>query len=254
MDRAGLTHTFHRLHDGPEPFVLVNAWDVGSALVLIDAGFPAIGTTSLGVNASHGLPDAAGASRAANLALATTLATLPVPVTLDIEDAYSTDPDEVADLAAELFAIGIAGVNVEDGRAGRLADPAEMTAVVAALKRGAPDLFVNARVDAHWLKVDTDQTEDRARAYADAGADGIFVPGLADEAEIARLVAAIDQPLNLLAQLPLATMRELGVRRVSTGSLLYRAAMDAILDAARSVRDGGVPPVRTSYDDVERLV
>jgi hypothetical protein len=91
---------FHRLHDGPEPLLLPNAWDVASAVMLVDAGFPAIGTTSLGVAASHGLPDGTGAARDQTLALARQLARLRVPVSVDIEAGFGADPAGLADLAA----------------------------------------------------------------------------------------------------------------------------------------------------------
>ena len=108
-----------------------------------------------------------------------------------------------------------------------LADPAEHAGIVRAFKESAPGLFVNARVDTHWLDVDRASALTRARAYVDAGADGIFIPGLDREAEIAAVVSALDVPLNTLPSLPLPTLRDLGVRRVSTGSLPFRAALSA---------------------------
>jgi 2-methylisocitrate lyase-like PEP mutase family enzyme len=244
--------TFRELHRGPTPLVLPNAWDLGSALALAHAGFTAIGTTSLGVAAAHGLPDAASATRAETMALARHLAALPVLATVDIEAGFDTDP---ADLAAELSSFGVAGVNVEDGRGTHLADPGEQAAIIIALKRGAPDLFVNARTDTHWLDVDRPSTLSRAHRYVDAGADGVFVPGLTDRREIDRLVTALDStPLNVLAQLPLDQLKELGVRRVSTGSLLYRAAVGAALEAARRVAAGEHVSTDLTYNDVAALM
>ncbi|WP_149203472.1 isocitrate lyase/PEP mutase family protein [Actinotalea subterranea] len=244
--------TFARLHAGPEPLLLPNAWDVGSALVLVEAGFAAIGTTSLGVAAAHGLPDGAGATRAETLALARRLARLPVPVSVDVEAGFGGD---VAELAAELTTMGVAGINLEDGRDGGLADVGTQAALVEAVKRVAPELFVNARIDTHWLGVDRHDTARRAAAYVEAGADGVFVPGLRDEREIAAQVEALgDVPLNLLSQLPLARLRDLGVRRVSTGSALVRTALTQGVRAATAYRDGQDLPAAMPYDALSGLL
>ncbi|MFC6090291.1 isocitrate lyase/phosphoenolpyruvate mutase family protein [Saccharothrix lopnurensis] len=241
---------FHRLHDGL--LVLPNAWDFASAAAFARAGFPAVGTTSLGVAAAHGLPDAAGVAREETLALARLLVRLPVPVSVDVEAGFGGD---VRGLAAELHGLGVAGVNVEDGRGDRLADPAGHAAVVRAFKEAAPGLFVNARVDAHWLGVDRGSTVDRARRYVDAGADGVFAPGLRDERGIAELVAAVPVPVNVLAEGDVGRLRELGVRRVSTGSLPFRAALGAAVRTALAVRDGGRGPDDVpGYAEVRGLV
>jgi 2-methylisocitrate lyase-like PEP mutase family enzyme len=228
---------FRRLHD--DFLLLPNAWDVASASALVGAGFAAIGTTSLGVAAAAGLPDGTGVTRAETVSLAGRIADLRVPVTVDIEGGFSDDPAEVRELGAELASMGIAGVNIEDGRdGGVLAEPGHQAELVAAVRESG--LFVNARTDTCWLDVERESTLDRVRAYVDAGADGVFVPGMADEHEIQALVAAVPVPVNLLflpGRLPVGTAAALGVRRVSTGSLLYRAALGAALDTARAVRD-----------------
>ena len=231
------SRVFHRLHD--DLLVLPNAWDFASAAAFVRAGFAAVGTTSLGVAVAHGLPDAAGAARAETVALARLLVRLPVPVTVDVEAGFGGD---VGALAAELWELGVAGVNVEDGRDSALADPDDQAAIIRAFKEAAPGLFVNARVDTHWLSVDQPSTLRRARTYVDAGADGVFTPGLDQEAEIAAIAAAIPVPLNTLPSLPLDTLRDLGVRRVSTGSLPFRAALAAAVDTADAVRSGRPTP------------
>ena len=243
--------TFRDLHYGDQPLLLPNAWDAGSALAFAAAGFPAVGTTSFGVNASAGRPDAGSASRDATVALVRRIAALDVHVTADIEDGYSDDPAEVAAFVAGLAADGVAGVNLEDSAAGRLVDPAVPASKIVAVKREAADVFVNARVDSYWFHEDDTvaAVADRARAYADAGADGIFVPGVTDPATIEHLAAAIPLPLNILVVpgLTLDDLQVLGVRRVSTGSLPYRAAIDAAVEVAAAVRDGRDVPVATSY-------
>ncbi|GII84502.1 hypothetical protein Ssi03_24920 [Sphaerisporangium siamense] len=251
--------TFRELHHGDRPLILPNAWDVPSALAFLDAGFPAIGTTSFGVAAGLGRPDGERATARAGLALARALARLPCPVSVDIEDGYADDPGQVAAYAAELVSAGVAGVNIEDSGTEGLVAPAAHAAKVAAIKRRCPGLFVNARVDTYWLGEDATvgATLDRAAAYVAAGADGIFVPGAAEPSVIAALAEGIPVPLNVLAVpgLSAGETARLGVRRVSTGSLPYRAALDAAVGAATAVRDGRAVPAATPYADAQaRLV
>ncbi|MCK2239865.1 MULTISPECIES: isocitrate lyase/phosphoenolpyruvate mutase family protein [unclassified Crossiella] len=253
-----MTTAFHALHTGPEPLLLPNAWDFGSGAMLARAGFAAIGTTSLGVAVAAGLPDAQGAARGETLALARLLTRLPCPVTVDIEGGFSTDPAEVGALAAELAAAGVAGVNIEDGRYAGLADPGQQAELISAIRVAAPELFINARTDTFWLgQGDIGETLRRVRRYVEAGADGVFVPGLVDTEGIRRVVGEAGAPVNLLfvpGRHSVAELGELGVRRVSTGSLLFRAALHAVVQTAAAVRDGrataaGVP----GYAEIDRL-
>ncbi|MGX1703482.1 isocitrate lyase/PEP mutase family protein [Microbacterium sp. NPDC055357] len=241
--------SFRGLHHAREPLVLPNAWDFASAAALVEQGFSAVGTTSLGVAASRGLPDAAGATLDETLALARSLVCLRVPITVDIEAGFGADPTA---LAAELTTIGVAGVNIEDGRGTGLESVERQRALIAAFKSAAPELFVNARTDTYWLGAQTEETIRRAREYVDAGADGIFVPGLRDPHEIEKLVSVLgDSPLNVLAELPLPQLHELGVRRISTGSRLFRTAITQAVRSAVAYRDGLPAPDAMSYDDVE---
>ncbi|MEU5303729.1 isocitrate lyase/phosphoenolpyruvate mutase family protein [Streptomyces noursei] len=241
---------FRALHHAPgRPLLLPNAWDSASAVALANAGHPAIGTTSLGVAAAHGYPDGEGRPevRAATLALARRLAgRLPCPYTVDIEGGFGGGPGQVADLVAELARHGAAGINLEDGRpgGGGLQDPARQAELIAAVKERTPDLFVNARIDTHWL-VDSppplSEALARAEVYAAAGADGVFVPGVTAAADIAVLVRAVAAPLNVLFAPGRHTVRQLadlGVRRISTGSLLFRTALGAACAAADAIRAG----------------
>lgn len=241
---------FHALHYSDSPLILPNAWDMASAAALADAGFSAIGTTSLGVAAAHGLPDAAGATLTETLDLVRKLVRLPVPISVDIEAGLGSDP---AELAAQLWELGVAGVNLEDGRGDHLADPAEQARLLCAFKDAAPAMFLNARVDTHWLGLEQASTIDRAKRYADAGADGVFIPGLVDEREIAAAVTAVALPLNLLAQLDVQRLASLGVRRVSTGSLLFRAALGSALYTAKAVRDGTAIGNMPTYETIAAL-
>ncbi|WP_037650678.1 isocitrate lyase/PEP mutase family protein [Streptomyces flavidovirens] len=231
---------FRALHHRPGvPLVLPNAWDHASAAALAEAGFEAIGTTSLGVASAAGKPDATGTTREETLHLGHRLARLPVPVTVDIEGGFGADPAGVAELAADLVRAGVAGVNIEDGRPdGTLAPLAFQRELISAVKEAAPALFVNARTDTYWLPGQAGETARRLSAYQEAGADGLFVPGLQDESVIAALTAEYEAPLNILyapGRLTVARLAELGVARVSTGSLLFRAAVQHAVDVAGAV-------------------
>ncbi|WP_320783003.1 isocitrate lyase/phosphoenolpyruvate mutase family protein [Streptomyces sp. CRN 30] len=242
---------FHRLHHGPAPLLLPNAWDHASAAALAAEGFAAIGTTSLGVAAAAGLPDGAAATRDLTLRLALALGSGPFALSVDAEGGFSDDPAEVGEFARELYAAGAAGINLEDG----LGDTALHAAKIAAVKAAAPGLFVNARTDTYWLG-DGEGTRDRLDAYRQAGADGVFVPGPADPDTIASLVEFLDDdvPLNILyssAGPTVDRLGELGVRRVSLGSLLYRRALGAAVQAAVGIRAGRSPQGRTpTYGEV----
>lgn len=249
------TATFAGLHDGPAPLLLPNAWDVVSALTFARAGHPAIGTTSFGVAASHGRPDGGRASAEGNLALARALRSLPVPLSVDVEDGYADDPDEVAGYVARLAEVGVAGINIEDSTAEALVEPEVHAAKVVAIKRRCPEVFVNARVDTYWLGRDATAgaTLARAERYEQAGADGIFLPGLTDRDILGEATSALSVPVNSLISpdLGLAELAGLGVRRVSTGSLPYRASLRAALDVAAAVHDGASLPPGIPYPELQ---
>jgi len=151
---------FSDLHRAGDPLILPNAWDVASARCLAEAGFRALGTTSLGVAAAGGLPDGAGATSAETLRLTRSLAKLPVHLTVDIETGS-------VNAAVAVAAAGAAGVNMEDAMG-----PAQAhAALIRSVKRELPQLFVNARTDTHWQRPgDLAETLRRVRRYADAGA------------------------------------------------------------------------------------
>jgi len=248
--------TFRDMHYGDLPLLLPNAWDVPSTLALLECGFTAVGTTSFGVASSLGRPDGGRSTKEANLGLAAALKPLDCYVSLDIEDGYADDPGDVADYVARLPADGI---NIEDSTDEKLVDPAQHAAKVQAIKHRSPEIFVNARVDTYWLGQDAtvEATLDRAARYVEAGADGIFVPGATDADVVRQLTATIPQPVNVLAipALSLAELAELGVRRVSTGSLPYRAAIHAAAQAAVAVRDATQLPASDPYPEMQaRLV
>lgn len=247
--------TFADLHRPGDPFVLPNAWDVASARALAAAGFPAIGTTSLGIAAAEGLPDAIGAAAPALLDLARrlTAADLGVPVTCDLENGLDSDPGRVADTVAGL---GVDGVNLEDSTDAALIDPELHARKISAVKERCPGVFVNARTDVFWLgHGDLGAGLERLRRYVDAGADGVFAPGTLDAATITTIAHEVPAPLNVLATAA-HTRDELagyGVARISTGSLLYRVSLTAAVAAARAVRDETRVPDALTYAEVQDL-
>ena len=251
---------FHQLHVPGDPFLLPNAWDLPSARTLAGSGFNFIGTTSLGVAAVAGKPDGTGSTRAETVDLARSLTRLGVGVTVDIEGGFDDDPMAVADLVTELASLGIVGVNIEDGRSDETLVPIDaQVQKIEAVTRAAPGVFINARTDPFWQKQDGDQfgmARERAQRYCDAGAHGVFVPGVTEPAVIADLVDAVPAPLNVLYQpggLSIPDLARLGVARVSCGSLLFRCALGAVEALADGIRSGrdvsgtGIP----SYAEVQ---
>lgn len=249
---------FRALHKPGEPLILVNAWDAASARVIAAAGAPAIASTSAGVAWSLGAADGDNLGREAAVALVRRLtAAVSVPVTADIEAGYGDAPADVADTIRQVIDAGAVGVNIEDAdhRTGGLRDISEHCARIAAV-RGAADeagvrLFINARIDT-YLRGSRDEAEtmSRAKAFADAGADGIFVPGVVDLDVVARLIRSISAPFNVLVGPGAPSVSEfasIGVARVSLGSavaqaaygLARRAAIEAISAGTYSSLDDG---------------
>jgi 2-methylisocitrate lyase-like PEP mutase family enzyme len=248
--------SFRDLHYADAPLLLPNAWDVPSALAFYDAGYLAIGTTSFGVAATAGHPDGGRSSKEPTSTLVRQLKDVPAYVSADVEDGYHDDPVVVAEYVSGL---GTAGINIEDSTDEQLISSRAHAAKVAAIKQRSPEVFVNARIDTYWLNQDADvsATLKRAEAYVEAGADGIFIPGASEPSDLRQLTSNIPVPVNVLVvpQLNVAQLADLGVRRVSTGSLPYRAAIDAAVAVANNIRDGVPPPSATAYLEMQgRLV
>lgn len=252
---------FADLHAGPSAFLLPNAWDVASALLLADAGFPAVGTTSLGITAAAGLRDGMGAGLAPTIALVEALANrLSVPLTVDLEGGYSEDPAAVAELASRLCNLGVAGINLEDGRGdGSLRPLMDHAAVIEAVVATAPSLFVNARTDTWWLSIGPvpermPETVRRLETYRAAGAHGAFVPGLPDLGAVRSVASQVALPLNVLWT-PGLSVAAAGAVRVSTGSHLYRRALGQAIATAQQAAtgvDGSASPV--DYAHLQKLL
>jgi 2-methylisocitrate lyase-like PEP mutase family enzyme len=263
-----------KLHGGGKILVLPNAWDVVSARIVEEIGFPAVATTSAGVAASLGYPDGQRVSRREMLDVVARVArAVQVPVTADLEAGYGTSPEDMAATARDLIAAGGVGLNLEDVTGEDESTQVEIrlqTEKIRALREasasaGVP-LVINARTDIYLLPIGPaetrfERTVERLRAYAKAGADCLFVPAVKDAETIAKLVKAVEAPLNVLL-LPgapnIAALEKLGVARASIGSGLMRAALGTARRIARAMferrDDESMFSDAVPYAEVNRLL
>jgi 2-methylisocitrate lyase-like PEP mutase family enzyme len=271
--QAELARQFLALHDGRKTLMLPNAWDVASARIFEEAGFPAVGTTSAGVANALGYSDGQKISRTEMLTVVRRIVeALSIPVTADMEAGYGTKPEEIAQTAREVFAAGAVGMNLEDAvddRPDSLADVSlqkeKIRAVVEASARAGVPLVLNARTDVFLASIGAPETRlartiERLNAYRDAGAQCLFAPGVKDKETIAQLVSGVRGPLNILATAgtpPVADLEKLGVARVSVGSGPMRATLGLIARIARQLREEGSFSLITdgamTYADANRL-
>jgi 2-methylisocitrate lyase-like PEP mutase family enzyme len=223
---------FHRLHEGPEPLLLPNAWDAGSARLMESLGAKAVATTSAGVAWTHGYPD--GDVLPVRMLVSTIVAiarAVRVPLTVDVEGGYSDDPAAVEETVARIVEAGAVGINIEDGASSPDLLCLKIERAMRAGQHFGIDLFVNARTDVylHGLAPEDKrvaETLSRAKLYRNAGASGIFVPGVRDAGEIKAIAADAGLPLNVMAWpgLPAAAeLAQLGVRRLSAGGGIAQA-------------------------------
>ena len=256
-DRADLAAKADRLrglHDGPEPLVLPNAWDVASALAVERAGARAIATTSSGTAATLGYPDGEAIPADEMLWLVSRIAeSVSVPLTADLEGGYGLPAEELVD---QLLAAGAVGLNLEDTdrAAGGLLPAEQQAGRISAVRRAAEEtgvpIIINARVDSflRGAGAPEERLEDalaRARAYLAAGADCVYPITLDDAGAIGRFVRDTDGPVNILLRPgspSLAQLRDLGVRRISVGGGLWRHAMRTAEEVARALLSGDDAP------------
>ena len=236
---------FRELHRREHLFLLPNPWDVGSAKLLASLGFEALATTSAGLAWSLGKLDTQVTreelvAHVRELAAATSL-----PLNVDSERCYPDEPGGVAETVRLLADAGAAGLSLEDfdPRAGRIEDVDEAARRVSVAASAKGDLVLTARAENHLHGTDDlDDTIARLVAYRDAGADVVYAPGLHELGQIERVVEAVGVPVNVLA-LPLGPavpeLAAAGVRRVSTGGALARAAYGALLAGAEELRGDG---------------
>jgi 2-methylisocitrate lyase-like PEP mutase family enzyme len=250
---------FAERHRTPGIIVLPNAWDPGTAVVLADAGFPFVATTSAGVAFAQGVPDGQHLSRARMLEIAGQIAAaVDVPVTADLEAGYGPRPEDVAATVTGAVAAGVVGCNIEDSTGDRDRPLFELELSVERIRAGAGAVaasgmpfVLNARVDPYLVRRGTPEQNlaesiRRANAYREAGAACLYVPGVYDADTIGRLVREIDGPLNVLgarggstSALSVAELGALGVRRVSIGGSLAVAALALVRRAAAELRQDG---------------
>lgn len=268
-DTASRAEAFHRLHHADAPLVLVNCWDVASARIVERAGAAAIATSSAAMAWSLGCADgeqlAPGDLIAACARIGRASA---LPLTVDIERGFGRTAADVCALVAELIGHGAVGINIEDGiepASGRLADADVLCERIAALRALAGTLgvrlFINARTDTHCVAADDvaqrrRDTVRRARLFAAAGADGIFVPGMDRLDDIAHVRRELALPLNVYAGHPgvppVAELARAGVRRISLGcgplqaalGLLERIAQEALQRGRYDAQCSGMLPAR----------
>jgi len=255
---------FRALHARPGAFIMPNAWDGASAALLAHEGFEALGSTSLAIAFALGRPDGAHAvSRAQAIDNAALLGRVSgLPVNGDLEDGFGPDPADCAATVEAAIAAGLAGLGIED----TTADPARpihgfeaaVARVAAAARAAKGRILLTGRTD-NFLhgRTDLDDTIRRLVAFAEAGADVLYAPGLPSLdaiAAVARAVAPL--PVNVVmgpgeGLVPLAALEAAGVKRVSIGGALYRRALDGLLDGARALKAGdlaGAAPTLRSAD------
>jgi 2-methylisocitrate lyase-like PEP mutase family enzyme len=251
---------FLALHRGPQPLLLPNPWDLGSAKLLAWLGFAALATTSSGFAATMGRPDGQvtrdeALAHAAGITEATGL-----PVSADLENGFADSPAEVAETVRLAAVAGLAGCSVEDftrDPARPIYEPslaADRIAAAAEVATSGPiRLILTARAENYLHgRPDLADTITRLQAYQEAGADVLYAPGLTDLADIHQVVNSVDRPVNVLATPggpPVSDLTAAGVRRVSVGGAFAFAALGALVQAATEVKEHGT----YGFSDLARI-
>ena len=248
---ADKRRTFRTLHDSG-CFVIPNPWDVGSTRYLQHLGFKALATTSLGYAFAAGYADGAVPRDLMLAHIAELVAASDVPVNADFEGGYADDPDGVAESVTLCVKTGVAGLSIEDAT-GDKANPlypfdlalARIKAARAAIDKTGEDVMLTARTEGFIRgRPDMDETLRRLKAFAEAGADCLYAPGIRTREEIETVVTAVaPKPVNILigwpSDLTVKDIATLGARRISVGGSLARSAWGGFIRAARQLADGG---------------
>jgi 2-methylisocitrate lyase-like PEP mutase family enzyme len=245
---------FQKLHENG-CFVIPNPWDVGTARYLASLGFRALATTSAGFAFSRGLPDSAEAvSRQMVLEhIAEIVRATPLPVTADFQNGYADNPEGVAESVRLCIATGVAGLSIEDATSNPDAPLFDLEVAVAriaaarkAIDASGSGVVLTGRAECHLVGHPDPLRESirRLEAYAAAGADVLYAPGIYKQEDIAAIVKAVHpKPVNVLmftnSGLRVSDLAELGVRRISVGSSLARTAWTGFARAARAIADEG---------------
>jgi 2-methylisocitrate lyase-like PEP mutase family enzyme len=267
-------NAFRKMHDRSGILVLPNAWDVASARIVEQAGFPAVATTSAGVAWSLGYPDGEGLGRDEMLDVVRRVAArVAVPLTADMVAGFGSKPAEVAETVRRLIDAGAVGMNMEDGtndEHGTLVDVAVHVEKVRAAREAAAaagvPIVINARTDVYLAQVGEPGSRlrhavERANAYREAGADCLFVPGVRDGDTIAKLVREINGPVNILAggtAPSIPELEQMGVARVSLGSGPMAATLGLLKKIVEEIRGPGtyqtINENAVTYAEMNRLM
>jgi 2-methylisocitrate lyase-like PEP mutase family enzyme len=249
---------FRALHERPEPFLLPNPWDAGTARLLAGLGFEALATTSLGVANAVGR---ARATRAEILDNCREIAeATPLPVNADLENGFAHEPAEAAKMIEAAADAGAVGVSIEDHTGDRASPIYEFGLAVDRVRAAvetarARSVVLTARAENQlWGVHGFDDTIKRLQAFEEAGADVLYAPGLRTLEEMRAVVSSVGKPVNVVMgfadpAITLDQLAEIGVRRVSIGAALSRLALKSFMDGAREMRAGrfgfvaGLPPV-----------
>ena len=242
---------FTKLHHAENLFVLPNAWDAKSAVIFEENKFPAVGTSSAAVSGSLGYEDGEGMPFAEYLfVIKRIMASVKIPVTVDLEMGYGKNSSEIFDNMQRLVALGVAGVNIEDSEmsnATRSLRDAKVFAktienIKGQLSSKNLSLFINIRCDTYILNVKEKQKEtlDRLRIYETTGADGVFLPCISNEADIEEAVGKTKLPVNVMC-IPgvpgFDTLNKLGVKRASMGPFLFNKTYSKANELAQKIID-----------------
>ena len=248
-DQYRRAETLASLHAGPDVFVIANAWDAGTAKILAALGFPALATTSAGIAHSLGHADG-GISRAESLANARALVgATSLPVAGELENGFGDTPEEIAETIRLAADAGLVGGSIEDAVGGGIV-PVEtaldrLTAAIEAARALPFPFAVTARAENFlYGRPDLKDTIARLQAFEAAGADVLFAPGLTSEEQIRAITSEVGKPVNVLAggarlAATVEQLGEWGVRRISLGSNLARAAMSTAINAAKEIAEHG---------------
>jgi 2-methylisocitrate lyase-like PEP mutase family enzyme len=253
--QARKAEELRKLHGGPKVLVLPNAWDVASARVLEELGFPAIATTSAGVAFALGYPDGQRVSRDEMLEVVARIArAVRVSVTADMESGYGTTAKDMAETAEAIVAAGAVGLNLEDVTGDTESSQVDITLQtekIRAIRETSAalgvSLVINARTDVYLMPIGPEATRfertvERLRAYRTAGADCLFAPGVTDRALIQKLVKAIAAPVNILVTTgcpSIPELEKLGVRRASIGSGVMRSTLGLVRRIGKQLQEKG---------------
>jgi 2-methylisocitrate lyase-like PEP mutase family enzyme len=242
------TSTFRQLHNMVTPLILPNIWDVGSARLFESIGAKALATTSAGVCWALGYSDGSSLPIEWLIELTRRIsATVKIPLSIDAEDGYSSDPCTVAMNVMAIADAGATGINIEDGAGDPNLLVSKLKAIRSHTDKRKTDLFINLRTDVYLqnlVKPEKAKKEAirRALLYKEAGADGLFIPGLADPDTIQEIAKEVDMPINIMAWpgLPSAEkLGQLGVKRISAGSAIAQGVWQFATTLAKNYLETG---------------